>query len=80
MLKLKNIENEMDIRVEPMISEINNYRDHYRLQLNKYKIELQKYILIIFEIKYSNNISFNFYSLITNNNLVDSQEKKGYIL
>jgi hypothetical protein len=52
MLKLKNIENEMDIRVESMISEIHNYRDHYRLQLNKYKIELQKYILIIFEIKY----------------------------
>ena len=48
----KKFENEMDIRVESMISEIHNYRDHYRLQLDKYKMEFQKYCLIILEIKY----------------------------
>ncbi len=52
MLKIENIENEMDIRVESMISEIQKYRYHNRLQLDKYKMEFQKYSLIIFETKY----------------------------
>ena len=41
-MKIENIENEMDIRVESLISEIHKYRDDYRLQLNKYKEELKK--------------------------------------
>ncbi len=41
-LKIENIENEMDIRVESLISEINQYRYHYRLQLKKYKEHFKK--------------------------------------
>ncbi len=48
MLKIENIENEMDIRVESMISEIHNYRDEYRLQLDKYKKEFEKYWIILY--------------------------------
>jgi hypothetical protein len=40
--KIYNIENEMDIRVESLISEINQYCDDYRLQLNKYKEDFKK--------------------------------------
>jgi pyrimidine operon attenuation protein/uracil phosphoribosyltransferase len=46
-LKIENIENEMDIRVESMIIEIQNYRDDYRLQLDKYKKDFEKYIEIL---------------------------------
>ncbi len=40
--KIYNIENEMDIRVEALISEINQYRDDYRLKLKKYKEDFKK--------------------------------------
>ena len=48
MLKIENIENDIDIRVESMISEIHNYRDYYRLQLDKYKKEFEKYWKILY--------------------------------
>jgi hypothetical protein len=40
--KIYNIENEMDIRVESLISEINQYRDDYREKLKKYKEDFKK--------------------------------------
>ncbi len=41
-LKIENIENEMDIRVESLISEINQYRYVYRVQLDFKKWEFNK--------------------------------------
>jgi hypothetical protein len=41
-LKMLNVENEMDIRVESLILEIQNYRDVYKLQLEKYKENFEK--------------------------------------
>ncbi len=56
-LKIENIEHELDIRVESLISEIRNYHDEYKLQLEKYKKVFEnfiysksKYIQIIFEL------------------------------
>jgi hypothetical protein len=46
-LKIENIEYEMDIRTESLIIEIQNYRDEYRLQLDKYKKDFEKYIEIL---------------------------------
>ncbi len=44
MLTIGNIENEMDLRAESMISEIHNYRDEHMLQLDKYKKNLEEYL------------------------------------
>ena len=41
-LKMVNVENEMDIRVESLILEIQNYRDAYKLQLEKYLENFEK--------------------------------------
>ena len=46
-LKIENIEYEMDIRTKSLIIEIQNYRDDYRLQLDKYKKDFEKYIEIL---------------------------------
>jgi hypothetical protein len=48
MLKIENIENEIDLRVESMISEIHNYRDEHMLQLDKYKKNLEEYLKKIY--------------------------------
>jgi hypothetical protein len=40
-MKIENIENEMDIRVESLISEIQKYRDDYQLELNQNKEDYQ---------------------------------------
>ena len=40
--KIEKIENEMDIRVESLISEIHQYRDDYREKLNKFKEDFKK--------------------------------------
>ncbi len=40
--KVETLENEMDIRVESLITEIHKYRDDYRLSLNNSKTEFQK--------------------------------------
>ncbi len=45
-LKIENIEYELDIRTESLIIEIQNYRDEYRLQLDKYKKDFEKYLRI----------------------------------
>jgi hypothetical protein len=42
-LKIENIENEMDIRIESSIEAINKYRDDFMLQLKKYKQDFEKY-------------------------------------
>ena len=43
-LKIENVENELDIRVESLIIEIEKYRDDYRKQLDGFKINFQKYV------------------------------------
>ncbi len=43
-LKIENIENDMDIRVKALILEIQNSRDEYKLQLDKYKNDFEKYL------------------------------------
>ena len=57
-LKIENIEFEMDIRTESLIIEIQNYRDDYRLQLDKYKKDFEKYIEILNADKYLLNIKY----------------------
>jgi hypothetical protein len=42
-LKIENIEYELDIKTESLISEIQNCRDEYRMQLDKYKNDFEKY-------------------------------------
>ena len=41
--KLFNIENEMDIRVESLISEIHQYRNEFKLELNEFQREFEEY-------------------------------------
>jgi hypothetical protein len=41
-LKIETIENEIDIRVESLVAEIQRYGDDFKLQLNKYKQDLEK--------------------------------------
>ena len=40
--KIVEIENEMDVRVESLIIEIESFRDKYRTQLAQYKDNLKK--------------------------------------
>ena len=42
-LKIEKIENELDIRVESLILEINGYRDECRKKLHKLKNNFKKY-------------------------------------
>jgi hypothetical protein len=42
-LKIENIEYELNIRTESLIIEIQNYRDEYSMQLDKYKKDFEKY-------------------------------------
>ncbi len=58
MLKIEKIENEMDVRTESLIIEIHNYRADFKLKLDEYKMEFQKYWKILFQIK---NIKIIFY-------------------
>jgi hypothetical protein len=41
-LKIETLEDQMDLRVESLISEIHKCRDEYMEKLKKYKIDLQK--------------------------------------
>jgi hypothetical protein len=41
-LKVENIENELDMKVESLIEDIHKFRDDLRLQLNKYKQDFGK--------------------------------------
>jgi hypothetical protein len=41
--KIANIENEIDIRFESLLEEINKYRDDFMLQLKEYKQDFEKY-------------------------------------
>jgi hypothetical protein len=50
-LKIKNIEYELQIRTESLIIEIQNYRDEYRLQLDKYKKDFEKYWNLLYYLK-----------------------------
>jgi hypothetical protein len=40
---IENIENEIDIRFESLIEEIQKYRNDFMLQLKKYKQDFEKY-------------------------------------
>ncbi len=73
-LKIENIEYELDIKTESLISEIQNCRDEYRMQLDKYKNDFEKYWkFYIFEIKiYKNNIWIIIFSLLKANKLVET--------
>jgi hypothetical protein len=46
-LKLENIENEIDLRVESLVAEIHNYGEKLRLQLNNNKMDFQKYVFFL---------------------------------
>lgn len=40
--KLESIENEMEMRVESLVTQINKYRDECRMQLKKCKEDFEK--------------------------------------
>ena len=46
--KIKSIENEMDIRVESLVSSIRDYRKECKTKLDSYKNDFKKLILIKF--------------------------------
>ena len=41
-LKIETVEDQMDMRVESLITEIHKYRDEYMEKLKKFKVDLQK--------------------------------------
>ena len=41
-LKIESLENQMDLRVESLITEIRQYRDEYMDKLKSYIIEFEK--------------------------------------
>jgi hypothetical protein len=42
--KIENIENEMDIRVESLVTSIHEYRDECKAKLDKYKENFAEYL------------------------------------
>ena len=74
-LKIENLENEMDIRVESLISNIQKYRDEFMQKLKQYKSDLEgleKFLSIVLSIrlKFFNN------RLIKEANICDIQTKE----
>jgi hypothetical protein len=49
-LKIETLEDQMDLKVESLISEIQKYRDEYMDKLKKHKIDLKKLVFLIFVI------------------------------
>ena len=49
-LKIETLEDQMDLKVELLISEIQKYRDEYMDKLKKHKIDLKKLVFLIFVI------------------------------
>ena len=46
-LKIESLEDQMDLRVESLITEIHKYRDEYMEKLKTYKINLQKLVVLL---------------------------------
>lgn len=42
-IKIFNIENEMDIRVESLVAEIHQHRNELKLELNEYQNQFEEY-------------------------------------
>ena len=49
-LKIETLEDQMDLKVESLISEIQKYRDEFMDKLKKHKIDLKKLVFLIFVI------------------------------
>jgi len=50
--KFQCIENQMDIRVESLVTSIHEYRDQFKIKLDKYKMDLEK-LRILFNRNYT---------------------------
>ena len=62
-LKIESLEDQMDLKVESLISEIHKHRDEYMEKLNKFKMDLKKLILFSGYFCFINSVLKN--SLIT---------------
>jgi hypothetical protein len=41
-LKIETLEDQMDLRLESLITEIRQYKDEYMEKLNKFKVDLKR--------------------------------------